>query len=311
MNLTQLTSQIVLMFILMLVGLLVNKLGFMHAQTSTDLTNILLYIVSPCLIIQAFEQSFSADRLQLLARVIVGIIIIYIIMIIVTQLLFKPVADPNLRRIMRYGSVYSNAGFMGIPLTSSLFGATGVFFAVASLAAFNIFSWTHGISLFTGRQGNRRENFKQIVLNPNIIAIVVGLILFVTSFRLPTIANSAIKYVSSVNTPLSMIVIGNSLADVKLNRATLDKRLWWVLLLRNLLFPYLAIVADGNHRCAAVYDRVDGRLPSCRHRRLIFAESPWQPRPRGRTHEYFNNFKCCHDSNRLCTGKLTLVLATS
>ena len=163
-------------------------------------------------------------------------------MIIVTQLLFKPVADPNLRRIMRYGSVYSNAGFMGIPLTSSLFGATGVFFAVASLAAFNIFSWTHGISLFTGRQGNRRENFKQIVLNPNIIAIVVGLILFVTSFRLPTIANSAIKYVSSVNTPLSMIVIGNSLADVKLNRATLDKRLWWVLLLRNLLFPYLAIV---------------------------------------------------------------------
>ena len=180
--------------------------------------------------------------MQLLARVIVGIIIIYIIMIIVTQLLFKPVADPNLRRIMRYGSVYSNAGFMGIPLTSSLFGATGVFFAVASLAAFNIFSWTHGISLFTGRQGNRRENFKQIVLNPNIIAIVVGLILFVTSFRLPTIANSAIKYVSSVNTPLSMIVIGNSLADVKLNRATLDKRLWWVLLLRNLLFPYLAIV---------------------------------------------------------------------
>lgn len=242
MNLTQLTSQIILMFILMLVGLMINKLGFMHAQTSTDLTNILLYVVSPCLIVKAFEQTFSADRLQMLGRVILGIVIIYILMIIITQLAFKRVSDPNLRRIMRYGSVYSNAGFMGIPLTSSLFGSTGVFFAVASLAAFNIFSWTHGITLFTGNQGSRRDNVKQIVLNPNIIAIIVGLIIFVTSFKLPTIANSAITYVSSINTPLSMIVIGNSLADVQLNRKTLDKRLWWVILLRNFLFPYVAIV---------------------------------------------------------------------
>jgi len=242
MNLTQLTTQIALMFILMLVGLMINKLGFMHAQTSSDLTNILLYIVSPCLIVQAFEQHFSADRLQMLGRVLLGIIIIYVLMIIVTQLLFKRVSDPNLRRIMRYGSVYSNAGFMGIPLTSSLFGSTGVFFAVASLAAFNIFSWTHGITLFTGRQGNRRDNLKQIVLNPNIIAIVLGLLLFVTSFQLPTIANSTIKYVSSINTPLSMIVIGNSLAAVKFNRESLNQRLWWPLLFRNLLFPVIDIV---------------------------------------------------------------------
>jgi len=242
MNLTQLTNQIILMFILMLVGLLINKLGFMHGQTSTDLTNILLYVVSPCLIISAFEQTFSANRLQMLARVMLGIVIIYGLMIIITQLVFKRIKDPNLRRIMRYGAVYSNAGFMGIPLTSSLFGSTGVFFAVASLAAFNIFSWTHGIGLFTGRQGSRRDNLRQIVLNPNIIAIIAGLILFVTSVQLPTIANRAVTYVSSINTPLSMIVIGNSLADVKLNRDTFDKRLWWVLLLRNLLFPYLAIV---------------------------------------------------------------------
>jgi len=242
MDLAQLTSQIILMFILMLVGLMINKLGFMHAQTSTDLTNILLYVVSPCLIIKAFEQTFSADRLQMLGRVIIAIVVIYALMIIITQFAFKQVKNDNLRRIMRYGSVYSNAGFMGIPLTSSLFGATGVFYAVASLAAFNIFSWTHGISLFTGKQSSRRDNVKQIVLNPNIIAIIAGLMIFITSFQLPTIANSAITYVSSINTPLSMIVIGNSLADVKLNRETLDKRLWWVLLLRNLIFPYLAIV---------------------------------------------------------------------
>ncbi len=231
------------MFILMAVGLLTNKLGFMHGQTATDLTNILLYIVSPCLIVNAFEQHFSASRLQALAWVMLGILLTYGVMVVVTQLVFKHVADPNLRRIMRFGAVYSNAGFMGVPLASALFGSTGVFFAVASLAGFNIFCWTHGIALFTPHQAvDHHVNWRQILLNPNIVAIVVGLIIFVSAIHLPSLLNQTITYVSSINTPLSMIVIGNSLAAVKLNRHTLDRRLWWPLVLRNVVFPLVCLL---------------------------------------------------------------------
>ncbi|WP_204121966.1 MULTISPECIES: AEC family transporter [Levilactobacillus] len=243
MDIAQLSNQIILMFILMAVGLLTNKLGFMHGQTATDLTNILLYIVSPCLIVNAFEQRFSASRLQALAMVMLGILLTYAVMVLVTNLVFKRIADANLQRIMRFGSVYSNAGFMGVPLASALFGSTGVFFAVASLAGFNLFCWTHGIALFTPKKpGERHVNWRQILLNPNIIAIVVGLIIFVSAVHLPSLLNQTITDVSSINTPLSMIVIGNSLAAVKLNRQTLDPRLWWPLLLRNLLFPITNIL---------------------------------------------------------------------
>jgi len=242
-DIAQLSNQIILMFILMAVGLLTNKLGFMHGQTATDLTNILLYIVSPCLIVNAFEQRFSASRLQALAMVMLGILLTYAVMVLVTNLVFKRIADANLQRIMRFGSVYSNAGFMGVPLASALFGSTGVFFAVASLAGFNLFCWTHGIALFTPKKpGERHVNWRQILLNPNIIAIVVGLIIFVSAVHLPSLLNQTITDVSSINTPLSMIVIGNSLAAVKLNRQTLDPRLWWPLLLRNLLFPITNIL---------------------------------------------------------------------
>lgn len=231
------------MFILMAVGLLTNKLGFMHGQTATDLTNILLYIVSPCLIVNAFEQHFSASRLQALAWVMLGILLTYGVMVIVTQLVFKRVADANLQRIMRFGAVYSNAGFMGVPLASALFGSTGVFFAVASLAGFNIFCWTHGIALFTPHQSaDHHVNWRQILLNPNIVAIAVGLIIFVSAVHLPSLLNQTITYVSSINTPLSMIVIGNSLAAVKLNRHTLDRRLWWPLALRNVVFPLVCLL---------------------------------------------------------------------
>lgn len=148
MALGQLTNQIILMFVLMLIGVLINKVGFMHTQTSNDLTNILLYIVSPCLIIGAFEQNYSAARMKQLMLVVIGIFLFYIIEIIIAKFAFGRISNINLQRITKYGSIYSNAGFMGIPLTSALFGNAGVFFAVASLAGFNIFSWTHGVSLF-------------------------------------------------------------------------------------------------------------------------------------------------------------------
>ena len=244
MALGQLTNQIVLMFVLMLIGVLINKVGFMHTQTSNDLTNILLYIVSPCLIIGAFEQTYSAARMKQLMLVCVGICFFYIIEILIAKFSFGRISNINLQRITKYGSIYSNAGFMGIPLTSALFGNTGVFFAVASLAGFNIFSWTHGVSLFktTKKHPDHWQNFREIIINPNIIAIFVGLVIFLLSFQLPTPVDRVIHYVSSINTPLSMIVIGNSLGNIRISRQLIDWHLWLAIFFRNLLFPIVAML---------------------------------------------------------------------
>ncbi|GEP24786.1 AEC family transporter [Lentilactobacillus diolivorans] len=244
MALGQLTNQIGLMFCLMLVGVLINKLNFMHSQTSNDLTNILLYIVSPCLIIGAFEQRYSANRMQQLLLVCLGIAIFYIVEITIAKFAFSGIKDHNLRRIAKYGSIYSNAGFMGVPLTSALFGNSGVFFAVASLAGFNIFSWTHGVSLFKNKAttNDRWQNIREIIINPNIIAIILGLIIFSVSYQLPGPVNEVVHYVSSINTPLSMIVIGNSLANIKISRQLIDWHLWLALIFRNLIFPVVAIL---------------------------------------------------------------------
>ncbi|GEO63842.1 AEC family transporter [Companilactobacillus nantensis] len=244
MNIGQLINQIVLMFCLMLVGVLINKLKFMHSQTSSDLTNVLLYIVSPCLIINAFEQPYSGSRIKQFLLAIAGVFLLYIIEIIVAKLVFGRLKNQNLRRIAQYGSIYSNAGFMGIPLISSLFGSEGVFFAVVSLAAFNIFSWTQGVSLFKDNDNGTVEktDWRQVLLNPNIIAIFLGILLFIFSIKIPATPNQVIKYVGSINTPLSMIVIGNSLANIKFSRDMLNKEIGLTILLRNLLFPIIGIV---------------------------------------------------------------------
>lgn len=241
MNIGQLINQIVLMFCLMLVGVLINKLKFMHSQTSSDLTNVLLYIVSPCLIINAFEQPYSGDRIKQFILAIIGVFVLYIIEIIIAKLVFGRLQNPNLRRIAQYGSIYSNAGFMGIPLISSLFGSEGVFFAVVSLAAFNIFSWTQGVSLFKTEHNNEKTDWRQVLLNPNIVAIFLGVLMFIFSIKIPSMPNQVIKYIGSINTPLSMIVIGNSLANIKFTKDMLNKEIGLTILLRNLIFPMIGI----------------------------------------------------------------------
>lgn len=244
MNISLLNNQIAIIFLLMLLGALINRLGFMHSQTSSDLTNILLNIVSPCLIINAFEQPYSSDRIQQLLLAGVGVLLFYLLEIIIASVIFHKIKDSNLQRILKYGCIFSNAGFMGVPLASALFGKIGVFFAVVSLAGFNIFNWTYGVSLFNSANKHKNKLFKlkMALLNPNIIAIVAGLLLFVSSISLPHVISQTVSYVGMINTPLSMIVIGNSLGNIKLQKEARNFSLWLAVALRNLFFPVLALI---------------------------------------------------------------------
>lgn len=196
------------------------------------------------MIINAFEEPYSPKRIQQFLLTLIGIIIFYIVDILIAQIIFGKTVDPTLRRVTQYGSVYSNAGFMGVPLASSLFGSQGVFFAAASLAAFNIFNWTHGIRLFQPKQDqlDHKATLQKVIFNPNIIAIVSGLLIFLLSIKIPFVINQAVKYVGSINTPLSMIVIGNSLAGIKFNRRMFNGKLLLALIMRNLIFPVIAIL---------------------------------------------------------------------
>lgn len=228
---------------MMLLGAIIRKTNFLHLQSINDLTNITLYFLSPIVIIRAFEQPFSKTRFFQLILLVVAVFLTYFISIIIAKVVFHRVKDQNIRQIANYGSVYSNNGFMGVPLAQGLFGSVGVFYAVASMIGFNVMSWTQGIGIF--QQSKRQDwgrQLKKIIMNPNIIAIIIGLVIFVTSYRLPKLLSSFINYTSPAFTPLSMIVIGSNLANLKLRDIKLPLPLWVTLFLRNLLFPIIGIL---------------------------------------------------------------------
>lgn len=129
-------KQIVIMFLLMLLGFLTGRLGMIHKETAKDLTNFLLYIISPCLIVNAYLVGFSMKRLIEFFQAIVAVTLVYSVSIIVSHLIInkKFFKAQETRSVLLYGSAYSNAGFMGIPLVSAILGESAVFFQCLTLS---------------------------------------------------------------------------------------------------------------------------------------------------------------------------------
>ena len=244
MSISQLITQVVIIFLLMLLGAIIRKFGFLHLQSINDITNIALYFLSPMVILKAFQQPFSSTRMHTFLLTLEAIFVSYLVTIILTKVVFSWVKDPNMRHIVSYGSIYSNNGFMGVPLAQALFGDAGVFYAVASLIGFNVMSWTHGVSLFHRRTNESwAQKIRKIILNPNIIAIIVGLVTFCCSIHFPPIIGQFLIYGSAAFTPISMMIIGSNLVGIQLKDIKLGIPASTALLLRNVLYPLVNLVA--------------------------------------------------------------------
>ncbi|MCH4007434.1 MAG: AEC family transporter [Eubacterium sp.] len=236
-----LITQIIIMFLLMGTGLLIHKLKMMSAETSKQLVNILFMVISPCVIIHSFQKPFSASRLHGLLLAFLMSMLFFLLSSIIAHLAYLKVKDPVVRTISEFGTVYPNMGFLGIPLAQAVLGNTGVFYAAPMLAASNIFTWSIGVNLYRNhhRTGKRKASavILKILLNPNIIAIIVGIIIFMFSVNLPGPLTQAISYVSDANTPLAMFVVGDSLAQFHWNKEAFNIPVFSALLLRNFLLP--------------------------------------------------------------------------
>lgn len=125
MSIGQIFNQVVIIFLLMLLGEIIRKANFLHLQSINDLTNITLYFLSPIVIIRAFEQPFSKVRFYQLVLLVIAVFLTYFASIIIAKLIFHRVSDQNIRHIAIYGSIYSNNGFMGFHLPRACLAVLG------------------------------------------------------------------------------------------------------------------------------------------------------------------------------------------
>lgn len=233
-------TQVIVLFLLIAVGILCYRLKLISKHGNRQLSNFLLSVVTPALILASYQKPFDAALAKGLLWAFLLAAISHLIGIVVSYLCLRGQKDDPRLPVERFATIYSNCGFMAIPLISAVLGADGVFYAGAYLTVFNLLSWTQGVFMLSGERD--MKSVLKVFFSPTIISIVLGLILFFTGISLPAPIASAINYVSDLNTPLAMIVTGVSIAQMNIFSAFKSWKLYYVSFLRLLLVPGLMLV---------------------------------------------------------------------
>ena len=229
-----LLRQITIMALLAAVGVYLSRKGFLSAQGTKDLGAILLRVIIPCVIVKSYITEFSRERLLELALSAGLALIGFILAMVISYLVFG-----KRRRLENFAAAFCNAGFIGIPLAQAIIGEEGVFYIAASVALLNLFQWTYGVYIMTDRKD--AISVRTIAKNPVVIAIVIGVVLFVSRIPVPGIITSTLGYIAGMNTPVAMILMGTYLAKLPLKKL-LDKRAFGCVLFRIVIIPAVILL---------------------------------------------------------------------
>lgn len=225
--------KMIVMFIILVVGIVAYKTKIVTKEGNSTLSDLLLLIVNPVVIFMSFQMEFTHELFIKLWISIGFAVICHIIAIAVSYIAIgKKVKDFEIERV---SAVYSNCGFIGIPIISALFGQEGVFYLAAYIAVFNILLWTQGYMLMTGEK-DRKVIFKGI-FSPCVIAAVLGIICFCFKISVFKEAGEAFDHISNMNTPLAMLVAGVTIAQSDVINALKNIRLYYVCILKLIIIP--------------------------------------------------------------------------
>ncbi|MDO5014699.1 MAG: AEC family transporter [Clostridia bacterium] len=204
--------QVFILFIMVVIGIISAKAKIIDEKSIKSLTNFVLLFVCPAAIIRSFYRKVNSAQLKSLGIVAIVTFVCFLISILIAYLFIKD-KDKSTEKLYRFAVIFSNAGFMGLPLEQALLGDEGVFYGAIYLGVFNIFIWTYG--LFMMSSGKERFSVKKILLNPGVVAVCIGLILMISQMKLPEVAVSSLDMLSAMNAPLPMIIIGYYLSLLK------------------------------------------------------------------------------------------------
>ncbi len=236
-NFLLIAQQVLVLFILIAVGFACGKKRILTDSSSKHITDIVLYVVTPCVMISAFQRDFSVDLLGKIFIAAASSTLIITASIVISVLIFRN-KDEARKRVLRFSVVFSNCGFMSLPLQKAILGNDGWFYGSIFVAVFNIFVWTYGLVTMSGDR--KQLSIKKLAFNPGVVGVLAAILLFVFRIDLPDILTQPIDYLAGLNTPLPMLIIGFYLSQANFKRAFTDLGAYLAMLMRLIVIPAAA-----------------------------------------------------------------------
>ncbi len=244
-------SKVVLLLLMIIPGFLIAKCKLSIPGLGKGVANIILYAAQPALIIKGYIREFDAEVFSRALQVLLYALITHLLFILLAFVVFRN-GDIARRRVLRFATVFTNAGYMGIPLICAIFDDEYAIYASIYVIVFNIFCWSLGAYLYTDER--KYISLRKMFLNPASIATYVGLLFFFTPLNrliaplgegtaivdvVRAIPYDLIDGLQAMVAPLSMLLIGLRLAEIDFRGVLRDKQMYVYLLLRLLVSPAL------------------------------------------------------------------------
>ncbi|MFA9462902.1 MAG: AEC family transporter [Velocimicrobium sp.] len=236
-------EQVTAMLCIAVITIVIYKRKLIEKESSKSFSNLLLMVINPVLIFESFQQEYTKERLQGFLIAIILSCVTFLFMIMVSSILIRKQKNEE-AGVERFACIYSNCGFVGIPLVNALFGPEGVFYLAAFMLVFNIFVWTQGLMLITGN--NDKKQILAFFKNPMFAAIVLGLAAFLWQVKLPSVIDQVVSSLSVMNTPLAMIVAGMAVADANILSVLKKKRIYYIAAIKLLIIPILFVLITAR-----------------------------------------------------------------
>ena len=232
-------QQAFIMLVLILIGAGCFRFRLLSQSTVSEISRLVLTVVNPIVILLAYQRELKAELAVNLGWTFLLSVLSYAAAMLISYLAI-PDKEGRETAIERFSCIYSNCGFMGIPLVQAMFGLEGVFYLTAFITIFNILAWTHGVMQISGQHS--LHSLKKVLRSPAIIAIALGMFLFFTQLRLPELLTQPLAMVGELNTPLAMFVAGATIAQTNLPAVLKKPRVFYLCALRLLIIPAAALL---------------------------------------------------------------------
>lgn len=236
---TQTSFQILQMLIILFIGAYAYKKGLIHNNGLKSLTNLLLEIVSPLLIFTSYQRDYNQEQVEGLLLVFLLSFLSIIIAILISLIVIKK-TDKRDYLVERMAVMYSNCGFIGLPLMYALYGSLGVFYCTGFITAFNIICWSYGISML--EKLPIKEQLIKIFTGRNMIAIFLGLLFYFLSIRIPEFIVSPLATIGSMNSPLALLIVGATIMKTPFKNMFTNIRGYYILLIHNIVIPIIILL---------------------------------------------------------------------
>ena len=241
MDINVVINQMVQLFMILGLGYFLNKINLFDVNLNQKLNKLLLNVTTPAMVMASVSSIKLSTNNEEVIFVFFVAIVIFALLPLISYVLVRFMKIPiHQRGLYMFMTVFSNIGFMGFPVMKAIFGNEAVFYTAIFNMVFNILVYTLGIVLINYGTTNQVRLKARNLLSPGIISSIIAIIIYFSKISVPTVLGSTFDMVGNITTPLAMMLIGSTLANINIKEVFTEFRIYPYTIIKQLLIPFIA-----------------------------------------------------------------------